>query len=120
MSNSASPPRSPQLPLGKPGLPPGSTGTVWMAGMQALSGGSLRFAFADVTESDRIPVFREVFGRQIMQIRRYSVADVPFHIGLKFQAMPELTMMSGRAINRATSARATRLRPIPPMTSACW
>ena len=70
MSDSAQSQSPPQLPLGKPGLP----STVWMARMQALSGGSLRFALADVAESDRIPVFREVFGRQIL---RYDVTRLP-------------------------------------------
>jgi AraC-like DNA-binding protein len=66
-------------------------------GMQLLGGGALRFAVADVPEPERIPVFREVFGKQVLRYDVTPMPDIPFHIDLKLQAMPGLMMMSGRA-----------------------
>jgi AraC-like DNA-binding protein len=65
--------------------------------MQLLGAGSLRFALDNVPERDRIPVFREVFGRQVLKYDMTPLPDIPFHIDLKFQAMPGLMMMSGKA-----------------------
>jgi AraC-like DNA-binding protein len=78
-SSSASP--APDMPLG----------------MQLLASGSIRFTLEGVPEPDRLPVFREVFGRNVLKYDLEPLRDIPFDVDLKFQAMPGLMMMSGRA-----------------------
>src|SRR5215470_14940820 len=66
-------------------------------GMQLLAGGAVRFALDDIPEHERLPVFREVFGRTVLKYDLEPLPDIPFNIDLKFQALPGLMMMSGRA-----------------------
>src|SRR5262245_52560060 len=66
-------------------------------GMQLLAGGALRFTLDNIPEHERLPVFREVFGRTVLKYDLEPLPDIPFDIDLKFQALPGLMMMSGRA-----------------------
>src|SRR5204863_1997142 len=79
MSNS-SPSPTPEIPLG----------------MQLLASGSIRFTLEGVPEAERLPVFREVFGRTVLKYDLEPLRHVPFDVDLKFQALPGLMMMSGR------------------------
>jgi len=66
-------------------------------GMQLLAGGAVGFNLEDIPERERLPVFREVFGRAVLKYDLEPLPDIPFNIDLKFQALPGLMMMSGRA-----------------------
>ena len=48
-------------------------------------------------ERERPAVFREFFGREVLKYELERVPDIPFDVDLKFQALPGLTMMWGRA-----------------------
>src|SRR5947208_16208906 len=65
-------------------------------GMQLLAGGSVRFALENIPEAERLPVFREVFGRTVLKYDLEPLRHVPFDVDLKFQALPGLMMMSRR------------------------
>jgi AraC-like DNA-binding protein len=78
---------STQSPSPTPAMPPG---------MQLLAPGSIRFSLDDVPEHERLPVFREVFGRTVLKYDLEPLPDIPFHVDLKFQALPGLAIMSGR------------------------
>jgi AraC-like DNA-binding protein len=64
-------------------------------GMQLLASGSIRFSLDGVPEQDRLPVFREVFGRTVLRYDLEPLPDVPFDVDLKFSALPGMMMMSG-------------------------
>jgi len=64
--------------------------------MQLLAPGSIRFSLEGVPEHERLPVFREVFGRTVLKYDLEPLPDVPFHVDLKVQALPGLAIMSGR------------------------
>src|SRR5262245_52369246 len=66
-------------------------------GMQLLAGGAVGFTLENIPAHERLPVFREVFGRAVLKYDLEPLPDVPFDIDLKFQALPGLMMMSGRA-----------------------
>lgn len=66
-------------------------------GMQLLASGSMRFSLEGVPEHERLPVFREVFGRTVLKYDLEPLPDTPFDADLTFQALPGLLMMSGRA-----------------------
>lgn len=66
-------------------------------GMQFLASGSMRFSLEGVPAHERLPVFREVFGRAILKYDLEPLPDTPFDADLNFQALPGLLMMSGRA-----------------------
>src|SRR5712671_5954207 len=76
-----------QSPSPTPAMPPG---------MQFLASGPMRFSLEDVPERERLPVFREVFGRTVLKYDLEPLPDIPFHVDLKFQALPGLAIMSGR------------------------
>jgi len=78
---------STQFPSHTPGMPPG---------IQLLAPGSIRFSLDGVPEDERLPVFREVFGRTILKYDLEPLPDIPFYVDLKFQALPGLAIMSGR------------------------
>jgi len=65
-------------------------------GTQLLASGSIRFTLENVPERERLPVFREVFGRTVLKYDLDPLPDMPFDVDLKFQALPGLMMMSGR------------------------
>src|SRR2546422_7270514 len=65
-------------------------------GLQLLAPGSIRFSLEGVPEHERLPVFREVFGRKVLKYDLELLPDIPFHVDLKFQALPGLAIMSGR------------------------
>ena len=58
--------------------------------------GSIRFTLDGVPEPERLPVFREVFGRKVLKYDLEPLPDIPFDVDVKFQALPGLMMMSGR------------------------
>jgi AraC-like DNA-binding protein len=66
-------------------------------GMQLLAGGAVGFSLENIPANERLPVFREVFGRAVLKYDLEPLPDIPFDIDLKFQALPGLMMMSGRA-----------------------
>jgi AraC-like DNA-binding protein len=77
---------SSQSPSIAPGMP---------LGMQLLASGSIRFSLEGVPEQDRLPVFREAFGRTVLRYDLEPLSDVPFDVDLKFRALPGVMMMSG-------------------------
>jgi AraC-like DNA-binding protein len=79
---------SSQPPLPVPEMP---------LGMQLQAGGSVRFTLENIPEHERLPVFREVFGRHVLKYDLEPLPDVPFDVDLRFQVLPGLMMMSGRA-----------------------
>jgi AraC-like DNA-binding protein len=80
-------------------------------GMQLLASGSIRFTLDGVPPSDRMAVYREVFGRSVMNYDLEPLPDIPFDVDLKFQALPGLLMMSGRVCgSRNTRTRETLAR----------
>jgi hypothetical protein len=88
-----------QSPSPTPAMPPG---------MQFLASGPMRFSLEDVPERERLPVFREVFGRTVLKYDLEPLPDIPFHVDLKFQALPGLAIMSGRIYgSRDTRTRET-------------
>ena len=64
-------------------------------GMQMLESGSIRFSLEGVPQHDRLPVFREAFGRTVLRYDLEPLPDVPFDVDLRFRALPGLMMMSG-------------------------
>jgi len=66
-------------------------------GLELLASGSMRFSLKGVPEHERLPIFREVFGRTVLKYDLEPLPDTPFNADLKFQALPGLLMMSGRA-----------------------
>jgi AraC-like DNA-binding protein len=65
-------------------------------GMQLLDSGSVRFSLDGIPACDRMAVYREVFGRSVLNYDLEPVRDIPFDVDLKFQALPGLLMMSGK------------------------
>ncbi len=64
--------------------------------MQLLGSGSVRFTLENIPEHERLPVYREVFGRTVLKYDLEPLPDIPFDVDVKFQALPGLLMMSGR------------------------
>ena len=57
----------------------------------------MRFSLAGVAEHERLPAFREVLGGAILRYDCEPLPDTPFDADLRFQPLPGLLMMSGRA-----------------------
>ena len=88
MSDQAqSPPAIPNMPLG----------------MELLASGSLRFSLDGVAANDRSAVYREIFGRSVLNYDLEPLPDTPFGVDLKFQALPGLMMMSGNVFGSRNS-----------------
>jgi hypothetical protein len=108
MSDSCQSPAIPEMPLG----------------MQLLAGGAVGFTLENIPEHERLPVFREVFGRAVLKYDLEPLPDIPFDIDLKFQALPGLMMMSGRAHgsrNRRTlETLGARILSLTVAKSSCW
>src|SRR4051794_8150874 len=62
----------------------------------APAAGAFRFSLDGVPERDRPAMFREYFGREVLKYDLEPLADVDFHVDLKFQPLPGLMMMSGK------------------------
>ena len=70
----------------------------------AAHGGFLRFSTNDLPERDRLPVFRELHGRQLMRVDLEPLPDLPFQVDVALQASPGLGVMlaatSGGRVSR--------------------
>ena len=85
---------SAQSPAVIPGMP---------LGMQLLESDSVRFSLEGVVERDRPAVYREVFGRSVLNYDLEPLPDTPFNVDLQFQALPGLMMMSGKVYGSRNS-----------------
>jgi len=54
-------------------------------GMELLASGSLRFSLDGVAANDRSAVYREIFGRSVLNYDLEPLPDTPFGVDLKFQ-----------------------------------
>ena len=59
--------------------------------------GPIRFSLDGVPERERPAFFREYLGREVLKYELERVPDIPFDVDLKFQALPGLAMMWGKA-----------------------
>ncbi|MDR2874975.1 MAG: AraC family transcriptional regulator [Methylobacillus sp.] len=68
---------------------------------------SLRFSTDNIPEKDRMPYWREVFGRCIVRADIQPLTDAPFHGEAVLAAMPDLRLMHAHGSNlRGTRTRA--------------
>jgi AraC-like DNA-binding protein len=69
--------------------------------MGGMAGGSafpsLRFSTADLPEKDRLPFWREVFGRSVLKIDIEPLTDAPFVAAVVLTSLPDLNFAYGSA-----------------------
>jgi len=63
--------------------------------MDPARGLRLDFSTEDLPERDRVPVFREVLGRQLLRVDIEPLRDVPFRVEARVATFPGLNVMSG-------------------------
>jgi AraC-like DNA-binding protein len=68
------------------------------------SGGALRFSTDDLPERDRLPIWREAFGRTIVKMDMEPIGDGPFRSRADIQMLPNLSI----AVVSSSSNRVTR------------
>jgi len=68
------------------------------------SGGALRFSTDDLPERDRLPIWREAFGRTIVKMDMEPIGDGPFHSRADIQMLPNLSI----AVVSSSPNRVTR------------
>jgi AraC-like DNA-binding protein len=68
------------------------------------SGGALRFSTDDLPERDRLPVWREAFGRTIVKMEMEPIGDGPFRSRANIQTLPNLSI----AVVSSSPNRVTR------------
>jgi AraC-like DNA-binding protein len=56
------------------------------------SGGALRFSTDDLPERDRLPIWREAFGRTIVKMDMEPIGDGPFRSRADIQMLPNLSI----------------------------
>src|SRR5262249_38336688 len=65
---------------------------------------TVRFSTDDLPESDRLPLFNEILGRQVMRLEMDPFPDHPFHSDVHMRRLPGLvthwTASSPRRIRR--------------------
>jgi AraC-like DNA-binding protein len=55
----------------------------------------LRFSIGELPVRERVPFWREVFGRQIMRVEIEPLSDAPFEVDATLRALPGLSTLSG-------------------------
>jgi len=68
------------------------------------SGGTLRFSTDDLPEQDRLPVWREAFGRTIVKMEMEPIGDGPFYSRANIRMLPNLSI----AVVSSSPNRVTR------------
>jgi hypothetical protein len=68
------------------------------------SGGALRFSTDDLPERDRLPIWREAFGRTIVKMDMEPIGDGPFRSRADIQMLPNLSI----AVVSSSPNRVTR------------
>ena len=58
-------------------------------GMQFLASGPMRFSLEDVPERERLPVFREVFGRTDREVRASVRTATAFHVAFMLRGVSD-------------------------------
>lgn len=68
---------------------------------------SLRFSTADIPDQDRLNMWRDVFGRQVVKVDMEPVGDGPFHSDAHIRLLPSLIIASVESsANRIRRTRA--------------
>jgi hypothetical protein len=67
------------------------------------SGGALRFSADDLPERDRLPIWREAFGRAIVKMDTEPIGDGPFRSRADIQMLPNLSIAADRSHSRILS-----------------
>jgi AraC-like DNA-binding protein len=71
--------------------------------LQEESGACLRFSTDDLPERDRLPVWREAFGRTIVKMDMEPIGDAPFRSRADIQMLPNLSIaLVSSSPNRVT------------------
>jgi AraC-like DNA-binding protein len=60
------------------------------------SSDSIRFSTAELPDRERLPVWREVFGRQVVKVDMEPIGDAPFHSDADIRLLPGLSISSNR------------------------
>jgi AraC-like DNA-binding protein len=71
--------------------------------LQEESGGALRFSTDELPERDRLPIWREAFGRTIVKMDMEPIGDDPFRSRADIQMLPNLSIaLVSSSPNRVT------------------
>lgn len=55
---------------------------------------SIRFSTSDLPDRERLPVWREVFGRQFVKVDMEPIGEAPFHSDADIRLLPDLSIAS--------------------------
>jgi hypothetical protein len=80
----------------------------------------VRFSLDAVPERDRLPVYREFFGRSVCRFDMDLLDGVPLDVDLMLRSLPDLPIVHRACSGRAHRAGRTTCLPTAPMTSRCW